>query len=382
MIFRPLGATQWRVSTVGLGGEFLDGKPYEQVHAVIDEALKYGINILDVFMPGGAVRANIGKALKGRREQMIIQGHVGSCEKNGQYDITRDLDQCKRSFESLLRCLDTDYIDLGMLFFIDSDKDFQGVFDTDFIKYVQQLKDHGVIRAIGFSSHNPRTATRVIETGVVQSMLFSVNLAFDMTPAHADVLDELEKGLNSSAYAGIDPDRAALYTLCERKGVGITVMKALGAGKLISKEHAPFHRPMTVGQCIHYALSRPAVSSVLIGCATPQEVREAVGYFGQTDAEKDYSDILASFKGGYAGQCVYCSHCEPCPSEIGIAAVNKYLDIAKLDTDHIPESVRSHYRALAHTASECIGCGNCETRCPFGVKIIKNMEIAQKLFGV
>ena len=47
----------------------------------------------------------------------------------------------------------------------------------------------------------------------------------------------------------------------------------------------------------------------------------------------------------------------------------------------MPESVREHYKSLAHTASECIGCGGCETRCPFGVAVADRMADTAKLFG-
>ena len=44
-------------------------------------------------------------------------------------------------------------------------------------------------------------------------------------------------------------------------------------------------------------------------------------------------------------------------------------------------SVRSHYEALEHTASECIGCHACESRCPFGVPIAERMQKTTELFG-
>ena len=49
-------------------------------------------------------------------------------------------------------------------------------------------------------------------------------------------------------------------------------MKTLGAGKLLSPEHTPFQKPMTAAQCIHYALTRPAVASGMLGCKTREEV--------------------------------------------------------------------------------------------------------------
>jgi predicted aldo/keto reductase-like oxidoreductase len=111
-------------------------------------------------------------------------------------------------------------------------------------------------------------------------------------------------------------------------GVGITVMKPLGGGKLISKEHTPFNEPMTVAQCIHYALTRPAVASVLPGCKTGAEVLDAVSYLDKGNGERDYAPLLGTLRNDFLGNCVYCGHCQPCPEQIDIAAVNKYLDIA------------------------------------------------------
>ena len=380
MLYRDLGRTGKKVSAIGLGCEHLDRKPYDVVAETIGAALETGINILDVFMPGQEVRENLRKALGARRKDVLIQGHIGSTDVGQQYDISRDMPTVKRYFEELLRAFGG-YIDFGMLFFIDSEKDYHGVFETEFIDYALRLKEKGDIGHIGFSSHNPETAAKVVRTGLVESMLFSINLAFDMHPADQNVLSSLDNNFQGSLFQGIDPKRAELYRLCEQQGVGITVMKTLGAGKLLSKEHSPFQMPMTAAQCIHYALSRPAVASTLLGLQSRAQIEEAMSYFAASEQELDYMPILESASKDFRGSCVYCNHCRPCPADIDIAAVNKYLDIARLDTGNIPPSIRSHYQALDHHAEECIACGSCEGRCPFGVSIIQGMQEAARLFG-
>jgi len=242
------------------------------------------------------------------------------------------------------------------------------------------LKKQGDIVHIGFSSHNPDVAMRTIKTGLPEVMMFSINMAFDQYPAEDNVLDELHKGLDAAAFRGIDPKRAELYKLCEQCGISIHVMKPLGAGKLLSKAHTPFEKPLTVAQCIHYALTRPAVASVLPGCQTPEEVRGVMRYFGASASERDYTPVLGTMRNDFKGNCVYCSHCLPCPAHIDIAAVMKYLDIARLDRENIPPSVRSHYASLQSAGSTCIGCGSCEQRCPFGVPVISNMAEAAEIF--
>ena len=380
MQYREIGRTGVQAGVIGLGCEHLDRKPYAQVKETIDAALEVGITHLDVFMPGREVRENIAKALGSRRKDVTIQGHIGSTDINHQYDISRDLTVVKKYFEEYLRLFGC--VDFGMMFFIDSEKDYQGVFETDFIRYVLERKQQGDIRHIGFSSHNPVMARKVIETGVPEMMLFSINPAFDLHPAGIDVLERLnaQDKLDVSAFHGLDPVRADLYKLCEQRGVGITVMKTFGAGKLLSAEHTPFAQPLTVAQCIHYALTRPAVAAVMLGCQSRQEVMQAMAYFDASDEERDYSAVLGTLKSEFRGHCVYCGHCQPCPSGIDIAAVNKYLDIARLNEGNVPPSIRSHYLQLEHHGSECVACRSCEKRCPFDVPIVENMRMAKAIF--
>ena len=381
MIYRPIGNTGMSASIIGLGAEHVDNKPYKTVEEVIHAALDEGINIMDAFMPGEEVRKNIGKALQGRRDKMLIQGHICSSDIKEQYDISRDLKTIKKYFENLLRFLGTDYIDFGMLFFIDTEKHFKDVFEGDALPYALELKKKGHIRALGASSHNPVIARKVVETGLIDLLMFSINPAFDMASSDTYVIDYMDQGKLLDYEKKLDPDRASLYKLCEQRGTAITVMKTLAAGKLISPEHTPFAKPLTVTQCIHYALSRPAVVSVLLGCSSREQVLEAVSYLNARDEERDYSALLKEYQGSMKGSCVYCNHCLPCPSEINIANVNKYLDIAVLDENNIPPSIKSHYRDLEHRASECIACGNCEERCPFSVPVVQNMKKAAALFG-
>lgn len=377
MDYRLIGNTGLKASVIGLGAEHLDGQPYNVVESTIHAALDHGANIIDVFMPGEEIRRNIGRALKGRRDKVLLQGHICSVDLKEQYDISRDLKTAKRYFENLLRFLDTDYIDFGMLFFIDSHEEIDAVIENGIVDYLLEQKQRGVVRHIGASSHNPKVAKRLIELGLIDLLMFSINAAYDLASADKPIFEIEEFDFESN----LNPERMELYKLAEKNSVGITVMKSLCAGKLISAEHTPFKAPMSVGQCIHYALTRPAVSSVLVGSASPGEVADAMRYFTLSDEEKDYSQIVSASKGSMKGACVYCSHCLPCPAGINIAAVNKYLDIALLDTNNIPQSIRQHYSSLENRASACISCGNCENRCPFDVPVINNMQKAAELFG-
>lgn len=376
---RRLGKTGLMVSEIGFGGEWLER--HDEAHSIelIQYAQARGINIIDCWMPDPKSRDIIGKAIAGSRDKWIVQGHIGSTWQNCQYVRTRDMQFVRPAWEDLLRRIGGGYIDLGMIHYVDSQEDWENCMQSDFIRFVRDLHRQGAIRHIGLSTHNPRIAALAAESGFIEMILFSINPAFDMKPASED-LDTMMDGYDES-LSGIDPERAALYRLCEEKDVGITVMKGFFGGRLLAPERSPFGVAFTPQQLIHYCLTRPGVSSILCGYDTKEQIDAAVAYEGASDEEKNYAAVIASAPlHAYKGQCTYCGHCKPCPMEIDIAMVNKFYDLA-VQQPQVPDSLRAHYEALAHPASECIGCQSCESRCPFEVRIAERMEKAAALFG-
>lgn len=394
MNYRALGKTGLMVSEIGFGGEWLER--HDEAHSV--ELLVYahekGINVVDCWMADPKSRDIIGKAMEGCRDSWYVQGHIGSTYQNGQYVRTRDMKFVRPAFEDLLARLRTDYIDLGMIHYVDTVEDWNKIMDGEFIAYVRELREKGAIRHIGLSTHNPVIGQMAVESGFIEMIMFSINPAFDMRPATEDV--EFLFGGYDGAFSGIDPERARLYQMCEEKGVGITVMKGYFGGALLDKERSPFGVAFTPAQLIHYALTRPGAASILCGYDTKEQIDVAVAYESASDDEKDYASVIANAPlHSYRGQCTYCGHCKPCPVDIDIAMVNKFYDLATAQCDgakceeaqrheakpRVPESVAQHYKALKHTAAECIGCRSCESRCPFGVAIAERMKKAAQLLG-
>lgn len=385
MEYRKLGRTGMTVSAISLGCEHMQGKDYELIKSVIDAALDEGINYLDVFMSEPEVRSNIGRALAGRRDKVILQGHIGSCWVNGQYKVSRDLNECIEAFEDLLTRLQTDYIDVGFLHFVDKVADWDALADSDVMRYALSLKEKGVIRAIGLSSHDPVTAKKAVDSGLIDVLMFSLNPAYDLIPKDVnmpDIFTEVMEGKKQDfSNLTLEPARAELYRDCEERGVAITVMKTLAMGTLLSKERSPLGVALTETQCISYALSRPAVACVVVGMQRISDVQHAMEYWDATEEQRDHSTVLGSLgMFSSAGRCMYCNHCLPCPAHIDIAAVNKYLDLVELDKKPA-DSVQQHYTALPNTAEVCLACGACESRCPFGVPVIERMQRAVQTFG-
>ena len=381
MKYRTLGKTGLKVSEIGFGGEWLERHPEDESVELMKYAHEKGINIIDCWMVDPKSRDIIGKAMKGNRESWYVQGHLGSTWQNGQYVRTRDLKYVKPAFEDLLERLQTDYIDLGMIHYVDTIEDWEYIQNSDYLEYVKELKAAGTIRHIGMSSHNPGVAKLAVQSGLIEMILFSVNPAFDLLPSGEDLEELLKDGYRyDENLAGINVERAEFYKLCEEYNVGITVMKGFAGGRLFDVNRSPFGVALTPIQCIHYALTRPGTGSVLCGYDTKEQVDEAVHYEVATEEEKDYASVLANAPlHSYKGECTYCGHCKPCAAELDIAMINKYYDLAAMQSE-VPQSLRSHYMMLDHKASECIGCQECESRCPFGVPIAERMRKAAELF--
>ena len=380
MNLRRLGKTELQVSEIGFGGEWLERHPEEDGIDLIHYASAQGINILDCWMPDPKSRDIIGKGIKDNRRQWYIQGHIGSTWKDEQYFRTRDMKYVRPAFEDLLTRLQTDYIDLGMIHYVDSEQEWEQMQHSDYLGYVMELKNSGVIRHIGMSSHNPKVARKAAESGYVEMILFSINPAFDMLPASENT-DTMFAETFNAGLKGTDPDRAKLYRICEENDVGITVMKGFAGGRLFDEKRSPFGVRLSPVQCIHYALTRPAVSAIMCGYDTKEQVDQAVAYETASNDEKDYASVLSNAPfHSYRGECTYCGHCKPCAAQLDIAMINKFYDLATMQPE-VPATVQSHYEALEHTASECIGCHACESRCPFGVPIAERMQKTTELFG-
>ena len=381
MHYRKLGRTGLVVSEIAMGCEGFFEEDCTMAKKLFDEAEKAGINYFDLYAPNPEMRRAVGEALKGRRDKFIIQGHLCSVWKNGQYLRTRNLAEVQAGFNDMLGLLGVSFIDVGLIHYCDSLSDWQDILDKGVLDYAETLKNEGKIGHIGLSSHNPIVARKAVETGKIEVLMFSVNPCYDLQPADENV----EKIWAAEAYdhplLNMDPDRESLYERCEEKGVGITVMKAFGGGDLLDASLSPAAVALTPAQCIGYALSRPAAATVCCGARSVEQLRESVRYETLPEEERDYAKALASFPNiSWKGHCMYCNHCLPCPQEINSADVTKFYNLTAAE-GFVPETVREHYKVLTHHASECIHCGACETRCPFAVPIRENMRKAAETFG-
>ena len=379
--YRELGRTGLKVSEIGMGCEGFVGKSYEQVKEMVDVMEAAGVNCIDLYTSNPQVRTDLGRAMEGQREKFVLQAHLCSVWKNGQYQRTRVLREVKEGFQEQLRLLNTDHVEIGMIHYVDSMADWEGVRTGGVLAYAQELRDKGVIGSIGLSSHNPEVALAAVNSGLIQMLMFSVNPCYDLQPADEDVEQLWNEKNYEKPLVNMDPQRQELYETCQRLGVGITVMKAFGGGDLLSETLSPAGKALTLYQCLHYALTRPGVASVMSGARNVEELKTSIAYERATDEERDYAAAFAALpKISWVGHCMYCGHCAPCPVGIDVASVTKFLNLTKAQ-GMVPETVREHYAVLPHHAGECVACGACEKRCPFQVPVVENMRQTAQVFG-
>lgn len=372
MEYRKLPRGKEEISVLGLGTSSIGRASEKEIEETVALALENGVNFFDMASADAIPFSAYGRAMAGRRGSVYFQIHFGANYESGTYGWTVDLDAIKRSIDWQLQMLQTDYIDFGFLHCIDELSDLEHVLSSGILDYIQALQKQGIVRHIGLSSHTPALVNRLLDTGLMDMVMFSINSAYDYS--QSETLD-YEKGV----YAvGTVEERMALYRRCESEGVGISVMKAFSGGQLLNAKTSPFRQALSEYQCIQYALDKPGVLTVLPGIRGKEDLERILGFCSASSQEKDYS-ILASFAPANAkGVCVYCSHCQPCPAGLNVGLINKYYDLA-LSGDAL---ARKHYEKLEVKAGNCVNCGHCNSRCPFHVDQMERMETIRAYFGI
>lgn len=363
MEYRINERTKDKISILGLGSSCISDASESEAMTALETAYGHGINYFDMAAGGAACFACYGKAFEKVRKNIYYQIHFGADYVSGSYGWTTKLEEVKRSVDWQLRELRTDYIDYGFIHCLDEASDWEAYEKNGVLKFLLDLKDQGVVKHTGLSSHTPELVHRGLNTGLLDMVMFSINPGYDY---------------QHGTYAkGKARERMDLYRRCESEGVGISVMKAFSSGQLLDARTSPFKKALTEYQCIQYALDRPGVLTVLPGIRGLGDIEKILGFMDASGEEKDYSMISSITPGEMEGTCVYCNHCQPCPAGLNVGLINKYYDLAR-SGDVL---AAGHYDKLEKKAGDCVRCGHCDRRCPFHVKQGDNMEQIAAYFG-
>ncbi len=363
MEYRILPHGGEKISVIGMGSAVIGAKPEEEIIRAVRAAVDAGVNYFDMAGGHAAIFEGYGKALKGIRDKVYLQVHFGADYVSGEYGWTLDLDKVKASIAWQMEKLQTDYIDVGFIHCMDEDSDFDTYVKNGVLDYILDLKKQGMVRHIGVSSHTPSVTNKILDTGLIDVVMFSVNPLYDW---------------GKGDYAnGSAKERHDLYCRCEKEGVGIVVMKPYCGGQLLDAAKSPFGQAMTIPQCLQYVLDKPGVLCAVPGFGDENELRATLAYLTASPEERDYAVLGGVTPDEQKGRCVYCKHCHPCPVGIDIALVNKYYDLYMLGDGLAKE----HYLTLDKKAGDCISCGHCDSRCPFHVEQSARMQTILAEFG-
>ncbi len=350
---RTLGRTNLQVGVIGLGVEHLEAKR-ENADAVFNLAVSSGVNYIDLVYndPAGAHAQHwqaIAPAIRRYRQSLILAVHWG-------FVYHEAMERCQRCFDEALASVGNGYADVAMLTMVDSQSLWEG-WAQESIQQLRRYQREGRVGFIGMSNHDAEVAPMAAESGLIDVLMFPVNLY---------------------QHHG-HPERAALLDTCAERGVGVVAMKPYHGGRLVASEGLP--TGLTPVQCLHYVLSQP-VATTVPGACNADELRQALRYLEALPEEKQVTPDQAELAERLRGQCVGCKHCLPCPEGIDIPDVINCLEYVEF-YGHGPyheEDNRQWYASMSAKGSDCIECEVCLERCPFDVDIIGKMRRAVEVF--
>lgn len=362
MQYRTLPRGGEKIGEIGLGLGAVT--PDCDVSGLLNYALEKDINFYDLCGAYEFIYPHIKTTLAKNRARVFTQMHLGAVYKNGAYAFSRNFNTVKDTFLRILETTGLEYTDFGFLHCIDEEKDLNYVLNKGIYDLAKDLKRQGIIKHLGFSTHTPSIARKLLELNDFDLFMFSINAAFDFKKGDYAVGDYKE--------------REDLYRLAQSKGVAISAMKPFAGGQLLNAKLSPIGIALSPLECIAYVLERPAVITVVAGATKTSDIDDYMRYFTASKDELDYSALGKALPEDAKGRCLYCNHCAPCPKKINIGLVNKYYDLSVLGDPLAKE----HYLNLEHHASECNDCGHCDKSCPFSTRQMSKMHAIAEYFGI
>ena len=334
MEYRILGKTGLMVSRVGFGGIPLQKTTPAEAKAVIDALLARGINFIDTARGYTVSEELIGAAIEGRRDKFILASK----------SMSRTAEAIRRDIDISLQNLRTDYIDLYQIHNLPV-RDFDAVMgEGGALEGLLEAKKEGKIRHIGLTAHSVESFERALEWNCIETIMFPYNI--------------------------VETQGETLIAKCLEKNVGFICMKPLAGGAL---ENATL--------ALRFVLNNAAVGVVIPGMASVREVEENASV---SDMEGDLqgaelAEIEQVRRELGSNFCRRCNYCAPCTAGISIPSV--FLFGGYLERYGLEDWARSRYATLQKTAGDCIGCGVCETRCPYELPIREMMKKHAEAFG-
>ncbi len=329
-----LGKTDMMVSRLGFGGIPIQRVTEEEAVEVVRTCLELGITFIDTANAYSNSEERIGKAIKGRRDQLIIATKSGSRDREGM----------ENHLKQSLKQLGVESIDLYQFHGVSDFDAYAKILDPNGpMAVMQEAKRAGLVKHIGITSHSMDVAKEAVKSDHFETIMFPFNFIV------SEAADEL-------------------LPLAREHDVGFIAMKPLAGGMLDN-----------VNIAFKYLLQFPDVVPIP-GVQMTHEINEIMhvleGSWRMTEAEQKEMQRIREELG--TRFCRRCDYCQPCAEGIPISMVMNFKGFLRRMP---PERNFSGWIAAGmEKAANCTKCGDCEPRCPYNLPIMDMVEENSDLY--
>ena len=334
MEYRVLGKTGLNISRLGFGGIPIQRIDAEGTKTLMQQLLAAGVNFIDTARGYTVSEEYLGYALEGIRDKFVI----------ATKSMARTKEAMAADIEISLKNLRTDYIDLYQVHNATPEQVEQVVAPGGALEALLEAKAAGKIGHIGLTSHSLDTFKMALEMDWVETFMFPYNI--------------------------VETQAEKLIATCTEKNIGFICMKPLAGGAIEDAALA-----------LRYICDNDNVTVVIPGMADPKELDQNIA------AVSDTSPITGEERAAFleirnqlgTNFCRRCNYCQPCAAGINISA--SFLFEGYLNRYGLGQWARERYAAMPKHASDCIGCGACESRCPYNLPIREMLKKVAANFG-
>ena len=334
MEYRILGKTGLRISRIGLGGIPIQRIDAEGTKKLIRRLMEEGVNYIDTARGYTVSEEYLGYALEGVRNRFVL----------ATKSMARTKEAMTKDINISLEKLRTDYIDLYQIHNPTMKELEQVLAPGGALEALLEAKAAGKIRHIGITLHSVLLFEKAVEYDWVETIMFPYNI--------------------------VETQGEELIAACAEKNIGFINMKPLAGGALDDASVA-----------LRFIAANPNITVVIPGMAEQSEIEQNVRAVCDcsplTDRElekiQQFRDVLGT------QFCRRCNYCQPCSA--GISIYSMFLMEGYYNRYDLKQWATARYMAMEKTASDCIDCGVCETRCPYNLPIRQMLKKVEKLFG-
>ncbi len=312
-----LGNTGITVNKNGFGALPIQRISEEKAVKLLHKAYEHGINFYDTARFYTDSEEKLGAAFEGMRDKIYIASKT----------MTTKVDEFWEQLETTLRNLRTDYLDIYQFHnpaFCPKPGDGTGLYEA-----MLEAKAQGKIRHIGITNHRLAVAEEAIESGLYETLQFPFS------------------------YLSSEKEMA-LVEKCEQAGMGFIAMKAL-AGGLINNSKAAYA----------FMLQHENVLPIW-GIQRERELDEFLSYQESEPTIEEVQYVIdADLKELQGEFCRGCGYCMPCP--VGIEINNCARMSLMIRRAPSEAQLTEEMQAKMKKIEECLHCGKCAAKCPFGL---------------